>query len=227
MLTQDGIGEPVVPIGHSAGGLHIRAHATRFSQDVVGLVFVDTSSSFQYQRLPPAVLALERHSAFEFSLLKSVMALGITRLAGQCTAVPAGFEAYAGWWKANTCLPAQVTSYQREASALTPSLAETAHTGPYGDLPVLVLSRDPQQELPPNFPLSVTPTLFQQANVAWDSLQEDLKHLSTHSHRIIARGSGHYIPLDRPDLLNREVAAFIQQIRSNATSAENGSTKVD
>lgn len=227
LLRAAGMVEPAVLMGHSAGGLHIRAYASRFPHDVAGLVFVDASSPWQDQKLPSAALALNRHSAPEYMLLKSVMALGIARLVGQCTTIPPGFDSYAGWLKANTCVPAQVTSYQREMSALPASLAETGHAGSYGDLPVLVFSRDPQQSRPANFPASISPAVFRQVNTIWDGLQEAFKSLSTRSRRIIARGSGHYIHFDRPDLLNRDVPIFILQIRDGITAPDNDSTKTE
>jgi pimeloyl-ACP methyl ester carboxylesterase len=227
LLLKAGITAPVVLMGHSAGGVYIRAYASRFPGAVAGLVFVDASSPQQARKMPPQVSALNEHSAIEYTVLKSMFALGVVRLSGRCDAVQAGFEAYADWIRANTCVPSQVSAYQREAAAWPQSLQETMPTGPYGDLPVLIFSRDPSQALPPRFPLSVSAELFHQANAAWDGLQEDLKQLSTRSRRIIARSSGHYIQFDRPDLLNREVAAFIQQIRSGATSGENGRTETE
>jgi hypothetical protein len=44
-------------------------------------------------------------------------------------------------------------------------------------------------------------------------MQEDLKKLSTQSRRIIAKGSTHYIHLDRPELIEKQVPLFIEQIR--------------
>jgi pimeloyl-ACP methyl ester carboxylesterase len=59
-------------------------------------------------------------------------------------------------------------------------------------------------------------------------MQEDLKSLSAHSRRIIAKGSGHYVQVYRPDLLNAEVASFIQQIRDKALEpTDYGSTKTE
>ena len=142
-------------------------------------------------------------------------------------AVQPGFETYAGWIRANTCVPAQVSAYQREASAWPASLAETAHTGPYGDLPVLIFSRDPAQTLPPGFPLPVSAELFHRTNLVWDDLQESLKQLSTRSRRIIARNSGHYIQFDRPELLNREVPVFTRQVRSHAIAPDNSATTTE
>jgi hypothetical protein len=63
---------------------------------------------------------------------------------------------------------------------------------------------------------------------AWNQMQEDLKKLSTHSRRIIAKGSGHYIQLARADLVEREVVLFIEQIRGTAPGpTDYGSTRTD
>jgi hypothetical protein len=48
--------------------------------------------------------------------------------------------------------------------------------------------------------------------MAWNQMQEDLKKLSTHSRRIIAKGSTHYIQLDRAELIEREVPPFVEGV---------------
>lgn len=47
-------------------------------------------------------------------------------------------------------------------------------------------------------------------------MQENLKSLSSRSERIIAKGSGHDVQIDRVDLIEREVPLFIEQIRGTA-----------
>ena len=101
---------------------------------------------------------------------------------------------------------------------------ETMHTGPYGDLPVLIFSRDPEVDRQN----SGLPTkLALEESVLWNEEQEELKLLSTRSRRIIAKGSRHPIQYDRPDLLNREVTIFIQQIRNNEQRTDYGSTRTE
>jgi pimeloyl-ACP methyl ester carboxylesterase len=227
LLMQAGITGPVVLMGHSAGGLHIRAYATRFPHDVAGLVLVDSSSPLQNAQLPPSVLALDQHSAGEFILLKSLVALGVARLSGQCTAIQPGFEAYAGWLKANTCVLSQITTYQREAAGFPASLSEVEHTGPYGNLPILIFSRDTQLPMPAHLPVPVSSADWHRGTVVHDAEQDELKRLSSQSRRVIAKGSGHYIHFERPDVLNRDVPAFIRQIRADAPFAENGRTDIE
>jgi hypothetical protein len=52
-------------------------------------------------------------------------------------------------------------------------------------------------------------------------MQEDLAGLSTRGRRIVAKSSTHNIQLDRPDLLNKEVPLFIEQIRGTAPQPTN------
>ena len=84
----------------------------------------------------------------------------------------------------------------------------------------MIFSQDPARALEEGEPKAV--------GEAWDQMQEDLKKLSTRSLRIIAKGSPHYIQLERPDLLEREVPRFIEQIRGAAPApTDYGSTRTE
>ncbi len=94
------------------------------------------------------------------------------------------------------------------------------HGGPYGALPILIFSQDPAKALSDGEPADVAK--------AWNQMQEDLKKLLTRSRRIIAKGSGHYIQLNRAELIEREVPLFIEQIRGTAPEpTDYGSTKTE
>jgi hypothetical protein len=94
------------------------------------------------------------------------------------------------------------------------------HTGPYGGLPILVFSQDTAKGVAEGEPRAL--------GNAWNQMQEDLKKLSTRSRRIIAKGSGHYIQLNRSDLIEREVPRFIEQIRGTAPEpTDYGSTTTE
>jgi pimeloyl-ACP methyl ester carboxylesterase len=115
----------------------------------------------------------------------------------------------------------QVGGMVAEVESLDRSIQEAIHTGPYGSLPILVFSHDPAKGLPKNNP----PRWLLEMQDEWSRLQEGLANLSTCSRRIVAKGSSHYIQLDRPDLIGREVSLFIQQIRGVAPQPTNyGST---
>ena len=117
------------------------------------------------------------------------------------------------------CRAALLTALERESENFRQSGEETIHTGPFGDLPILTFSRD-------NHPSATDPR--SKEDEIWDQMQEELKSLSTRSRRIIAKGSSHYIQIDRPDLLNSEVADLIRQIRGEALpSIDYGITKTE
>lgn len=224
LLAAAGISGPLVLMGHSAGGLHIRAYTARFPQDVGGLVFVDATTPGQDRRIPAAVRALGEHGPFQRALFKTMIALGIPRALGECTTPPPGFGATANLWRADACRPSYVTTWARESAALRPSPVEPARNNPFGELPVLVFSRDPHSPPPHQLPASVSAADWQQSQRIHDAMQENIKQLSTHNRRIIAKGSGHYIHFERPELLVREVTTFIQAIRAGGTLPGEGTT---
>jgi hypothetical protein len=108
-------------------------------------------------------------------------------------------------------------SFAEEQASFDRSGEETVHTGPYGALPILIFSQDTAKAAAEGEP--------QALGNAWNQMQEDLKKLSTRSRRIIAKGSTHYIQLDRAELIERQVPLFVEQIRGTAPQpADYGST---
>jgi len=208
---------PVILVGHSIAGLHLRAYLSKYPQGIAGVVFVDAATPDEIQGMREVYAQFLRQLVW----IKPLMTLGVVRLAGRCGATPpSGMEAYAGWYQAdNYCNPSYPTIYRRELDGFEPSAREVMDTGPFADLPILIFSRDP----------NVTrPLLSGDARARVSSLQEGLKSLSSRSRRIIAQRSTHYIQIDRPDLLNREVALFIRQNRGDAPQPTGyGSTKTE
>ncbi len=220
LLAAAKIDGPIVVMGHSLAGIYIRDYATRYPAEVAGLIFVDASTPGQDQN--PAIKAhgmMQRPPRFQVALIESAFILGIPRLAGACSHARPGVDARtARLFAEDRCHqefqgPAEMESFDRSSE-------ETGHTGPYGALPILIFSHDPEKGAATGEPADLA--------AAWTGMQEDLKKLSTRSRRIIAKGSGHYIQLERPDLIEREVPLFIGQIRGTAPLSSNyGSTTTE
>ena len=221
LLAEAGISGPTVLMGHSVSGLYIRAYAARYPHNLSGLVFVDGSTPLQQDRFPAELREEDNNAEREFMKLKWLEILGIARAMGLCRHFE-GFDDLTGNMIAeNQCRASQLTAMGKEHQSLRQSGNETVGTGPFGDLPILIFSQDPQP--------SESPTQAEdEFSKIWNKMQEDLKHLSTRSRRIIAKGSSHYIQVDRPDLLNSEVTGFVQQIRGEVSQpTEYGSTKIE
>jgi pimeloyl-ACP methyl ester carboxylesterase len=219
LIETAAIERPFVLVGHSISGIYLRSYAAQYPADLAGLVFVDGATPLQDDRIPKELLKIQQDQRRQMPWQKLLMTLGWYRLQGVCTSIPPGFEAYSAWIKADSCIPSQMDAIENELDAERASREETIHAGPFGNLPILILSRDPNV-LPSNWPAPVA-----KANsVVWNQMQEEAKGLSSQSRRIIAKGSDHYIQNDRSDLLNRELASFITMIRNHQPFPDNQST---
>lgn len=219
LLITAGVGKPFILMGHSISGLYLRSYAMQYPRDLAGLVFVDGATPLQDDRIPQALVEIQDKQRRDMPWTKLLVTIGWYRLMGECTAVMPGFESYAAWIKADSCVPSQIDAIENELDAERLSGEQTLHAKPPRDLPVLILSRDPKV-LPSNWPAQVA----RENAVAWNTMQEEAKQLSDHSRRIIAKGSDHYVQIDRADLVNQEVSRFVTQIRGHDLSELDGST---
>jgi len=219
LLLQAKVTGPIVLMGHSIAGIYMRDYATRYPEGIVGIVFEDGSTPLQDEN--SVMKAAESKSktpppwALEL-LAKSAMSMGVPRLLGMCSQSIKGFDARAAKLQAEDICHTNVSPMFTAMDGVNQSGQETIHTGPYGAMPILIISEDPAK-MAAGAPADV-------ANV-WSQMQEDLKKLSTRSRRIIAKDSTHYIHIDRAELIEKEVPLFIQQIRGTAPQPDNwGST---
>ena len=209
LLTAAKVDQPIVLIGHSHGGIYIRDYATRYPDAIAGLVFVDSSTPLQDRN--PAFKAIDykrQPQRIEMLLERVSFDLGIPRLFGACSGSFPGFDPHAAKLHAEDRCHEPFGTIASEGESMDRDGEETVHTGPYKALPILIFSHD-STEVDRN---GQTVDLEK----AFNQMQEDLKRLSTCNRRIIAKGSGHYVQLDRPELVEKYVSLFIEQIRGKA-----------
>ncbi len=223
LLREARIDLPIVLMGHSIAGIYMRAYAAHYPEDLAGMVFVDGSTPMQQENPaikammgkgpPPWVIALVGNAAFS---------VGVPRLMGMCSKSTHSLDARSSRLQAEDHCEIHVDSPMNEMRNMERSGLETVHSGPYGSLPILILSHDPEKTM------ATENSTQRMAEAAWNQLQENLKKLSTRSRRIIAKGSSHYIQIDRADLIDKEVPLFIQQIRGTALQpTDYGSTTTE
>lgn len=213
LLTQAGITGPIILMGHSIAGIHMREYEARYPENVKGIVFLDGSTPLQDDRFPAEARAAEKQYFSKLPWYKFLTFIGVPRVLGKCSHVDPGFEADAAWIKADSCSTQQMSAAQAEVAGIQASGEETVHLGPFGDLPILIFSQDPEKSEP--IP-GVSAAANQQMTTTWNGMQEDIKKLSTRSRRIIAAGSTHYIQVDRAELVNTNVANFLNVVRGQA-----------
>lgn len=230
LLQQAGIAGPIILMGHSAGGLHIRQYAMKYPAGIVGMVFVDASTPRQVDELPPQLVAPD-----DLRWPKVETFFGIPRWRGQCGqhewtgmgVVPSDSPQYADWLKAGDCMMSVLTTTEQEEAAFPLSCREAGSTGPFGDMPVLIFSEDPDY-MPAFWTQFYPASLHAEFAKTWNSLQEGLKGMSTRSRRIVARKSSHYVQIDRPELVIAEVGRMIRTLQGSAPPpAVYGTTTVE
>jgi pimeloyl-ACP methyl ester carboxylesterase len=200
LLRNAGVPPPHILVGHSMGGFDVRLYASLYRGEVAGMVLVDSSHPEQKKRLPPELNDLDKTWLREQEFMEFTTPFGIPRLMGFC-----GPDAEV---RAADCNFRSVRESVAELRAVGESAAQTAATGALGDMPLAVLTRDPAQpeaDLPED--------LVQPTTRAWQQMQDELAHLSTRSTHVIAKNSGHYIQLDRPDLVIDAVRKIADKTR--------------
>ena len=85
--------------------------------------------------------------------------------------------------------------------------ASADRTRPLGDKPLLDVSAG---NLPP-----VPPPMAEKQASTYAELQTKLISLSTNSKQIVAENSGHFIIIDRPDLVIEAIQKVVSAIRNN------------
>jgi pimeloyl-ACP methyl ester carboxylesterase len=201
LLHDAAVPAPYVLVGHSMGGYDVRVFANHYRNEVAGVVLVDASHPDQEKRFPPELRNMEGTWLREAEFLAYTMPFGIPRLLGLCDEGAAE--------RASDCNFHTAREGIAEMKAFPESATETAATGTLGDLPLAVLSHDPDKpssEMPPD--------LAKPTNDAWEKMQEELAQLSTRGTQTIARNSSHYIQIDRPDVVIESVRNVVNQARS-------------
>jgi len=201
LLRAAGIAPPYILVGHSLGGYTVRLYASLYRNEVTGMVLIDASHPDQENRFPPELKNMEGTWLREAEFLAYTMPFGIPRLLALCDDEPAQRAAECNWHTAREAVA--------ELKAFPESAAQAAATSSLGDIPLAVLSHDPDKpsaELPPD--------LAKPTNDAWEKMQGELSHLSTRGTRTIAKNSAHYIQIDRPDVVIEAIRKVVDQARA-------------
>jgi pimeloyl-ACP methyl ester carboxylesterase len=206
LLRNAGIMPPFVLVGHSFGGLNIRMYAGLYPPEVVGMVLVDATPD-HFDRFPPELQNFNDTFLRKETWKQNTMPLGIPRLMGWCGKGPPEIRSML---RTIDCRLGPWREHLDEYHAGEESRAEVRAVGLLGNIPLVVLSHDPDH---PNDDFAKA------MQKAWDETQAELTHLSTNSAQVIAKASTHSIQLDRPDVVIAAIHKVVDQCRAFSAAA--------
>jgi pimeloyl-ACP methyl ester carboxylesterase len=211
LLDQADVKRPFIYVGHSAGGLYVREYAKEYPNELSGVALLEASSPEQIDELPGWRKSWEEDTLDRRrTLWKDELRQwsGWDRLLGNCqVTVSEQDKPYAGQYQAMQCRPGYVDADESELPDFDTSSKQAAGLREFGRIPLLIISRDPSKDS------AASPADIATVQ-AWQQEQEDAKHLSPLSWRIIAKGSGHMVPLDRPDLVVSQLISLVNDVRT-------------
>jgi len=214
LLTRAAVPGPYVLVGHDFGTLDLRVFAARHRQQVAGMVFVDSVHPDIHNRPPFNVASESTVANAIYHVIPWTVPLGVPRILGWCRenfTFPNQPKEWARLVPEATAQYCRLQSWRTEQAQVTDEVGSSlaAMAGPFGDMPLVVLSHDPQVN---DFGGFFSPADLIKAERSWSEMQEELKPLSSRSKRIVAKGSPHWIQIHRPEL----VAAAVQEIVNDA-----------
>jgi pimeloyl-ACP methyl ester carboxylesterase len=227
LLKEAGVSGPIVLMGHSIAGMYIREYATQYPDQVAGLVFLDSSTPLQ-NRDPRLNAGQGTGRPLWASILqmRAASIAGYPRLKGDCRNsgawANAGLDRTAASMLGEDLCHVHYDAVQAEFDSFDQSGQETQHTGPFGDLPILVISQDTTNQISSTNPVARE----REFGATWNAMQEKLRELSTRGRRVIAKGSDHNLTLERPDVIEREVPGFVDEIRGGGAARVKGTAAV-
>lgn len=201
LLARAGVPGPYVLVGHSFGGFVVRVFASRYRQEVAGMVLVDASHEAQLDRLPrDAVEGLDAGAESALRLAEQAeRGVPVPPLTGN---LPREVAARAAWYRAMS----------EEARALRASASEVASSRQPLDIPLVVITAGRQQ------PFGRSREARREMRRIWEELQLDLVRLSPRGSRVSATKSRHYVHRDQPAVVADAIARVVAEVRTAGQS---------
>lgn len=208
LLLKAGVKPPYVLVGASIGGFYVRAYQRRYPDEVVGLVFVDSTHEdglgYMVEGKPKAIHLLSRaemRAAFQPLLGDpSLLPKAPAALEASFNRLPKDLQAARLWalQKWFTDLDAtremiSADSWRLEFIAQHRARLATAH--PLGDLPLVVMGRTNDHA------------------EKRKRQQEELRVLSSVGKLVLAENIGHEIHLDRPDFVVQAIREVVDTVQ--------------
>lgn len=220
LLSNAGVSPPFVLVGHSRGGIYVRAFYHLFPEETQGIVLVDSTHEQSPARQYPYAAWDYRKQAIQIVVAGPLSRIGVVRLLGiadadrQPSPLPASILAAKTAVQNRTDIAhAVVNEITVMRQGLDPA---TPPPRSLGNLPLLVLTAD--NLVTPDVVANEAERAGKDVAAAKalarirQAEQNDLARLSSNSRHILVRNSGHFIMQDQADEFVGTVREFVESI---------------
>jgi pimeloyl-ACP methyl ester carboxylesterase len=214
LLAEANIYGPKVLLGMSAGGVYVREYYKNHSENIVGMVFVDSSHEQQENRLPK----LEGSGNFKTILnaCRLLQPIGFIRAFGLLDQFVDQFglsETARNAFLAKINQSHSCSSMYWENESFAGEVQDEAPPTSLGDLPLVVLSQGEEPKAVPEIGMTLVQAIAQRK--VWNALQQELVGLSSNGKRCVASESGHVIQFSQPELVIEKVSELVLHLRAS------------
>lgn len=215
LLKGAGIDDRLVLVGHSIGGPYVSAYTARYGDKVDGLVMVDISHPDQVARLG-RVVGADVHPRQVSTMMHAATALawtGLVRLA----------LANSGHEKLPADARAQIDAYaSRSVAGVTSELDgfdatmdDARAVRSFGNRPLILLTAMKPFDASELERLGVKAKDGARFKQEWKAMHAELTALSTRGRQQIVADAGHYIHVERPELVIAAVRETVDAARAD------------
>ena len=197
------IGGPYVLVGHSMGGYLARLFQARHPESVRGMVLVDAAHERLFESLPVESRRRMDRKRRIARALGVASHLGATRI---------GLRFFGDRFiESDSALGSHEAAARRSFFATSKFMRAAANE--FRILGEMARQVDAARGDAWTIPLAVVTPGAHDGFPDWPGQQRDLAALSTDSVYVLAEGSGHYVQIDRPDLVVEAVLNIVEKIR--------------
>ena len=219
LLQAADIKPPYVLVGNSYGGINVQLYALKHPFDVSGLVLVEAGSEHETERsIKASGGKLAQIYAMQDEITRQCeqeVTKGFTphsKAMAQCTVMqrPGWGRALNAIQFANTLKPQTWRAAISENDNMALSEAQLgAARKPFGDLPLLVLTRSLSPYGIPGKPASALNKALEAENKA---INDELARFSTRGSNRVVKGAGHLIEVDQPQAVVQAIGDVLSTL---------------
>jgi pimeloyl-ACP methyl ester carboxylesterase len=185
LLSRIPLPGPYILVGHSIGGYHVRVFAHLYPHEVAGMILVDTTTLLD-------------------SSTKAFAEAYPTYTPNENPALTSD--------RATMAAPTPTVNVIAGDFDVVASSEQVRQAGSLGDLPLVVISQhaDSSHFMSPGFSSEDA----ERFAATWQKLQADLATLSSKGVFMTAKHSGHYIPVEEPQIIIDAITRMVEEIRN-------------